>query len=56
MIKKSSKPPPFTILTASVAHDDYKQLGHSLTAPTSTAQIAAIADTGHQSCLMGAKL
>ena len=56
MVKKSSKPPPFTILTVSVAHDDYKQLDDGLTALTSTAQIAAIADTGHQSCLMEAKL
>ena len=55
-LKKSSKPPPFVILTASVAHDEYSQLGYSLTAPTSTAKISATADTGCQSCLIGVKL
>ena len=44
--KKSSNPPPFIILTDSVAHNDYSQLGYSLTAPTSTAQISATADNG----------
>ena len=55
-LKKSLKPPPFVTLTASVAHDDYSRLGHSLTAPTSNTQISAIAVTGCQSCLMGVKL
>ena len=56
MIKKSSKPPPFVILTASVAHDDYSGIGYSLIAPTSIAPISALAEIGCQSCLMGVKL
>ena len=45
-LNKSSKPPPFVIPTAFVAHDDYSRLVYSLTAPTSMTQISAIAESG----------
>ena len=45
-LNKFSKPPPFVIPTAFVAHDDYSRLVYSLRAPTSMTQISAIAESG----------
>ena len=51
-----SKQQPQVDLSASTHPDDYNALGFELNAPPSTIRLSAVADTGCQSCLIGANL
>ena len=54
--KKRSSPQPLVNVTIQVVPEDYTDLGFVLSAPKTSCQVAAMADTGCQSCLAGVKI